>query len=178
MARILTFTLSFHWMMFWLLNGLDKLWVGESVGSIIWSGKDRSPQFQQYMEKLGLSENWIPWILNTACFAEIFVAITFLGTLYTIIRYRKVARFMPQESLKLPILLSMVVFTGFSVFDVVVGDRAELLEHGTYMALLGVTWIVASFEAVLDVVAPANSAGLSERRSPSMTDRRGPAETT
>lgn len=38
-----------------------------------------------------------------------------------------------------------LMFLGFSVWDVVAGDRAELLEHGTYM---GVVFITAAFVAV------------------------------
>lgn len=37
------------------------------------------------------------------------------------------------------------MFVGFSVWDVVVGDRAELLEHGTYFDAVFVTAAFVAF---------------------------------
>ena len=37
-------------------------------------------------------------------------------------------------------LLSAVTLIGFTAFDVIVGDRAEVLEHNIYFALIVLTW--------------------------------------
>ena len=40
------------------------------------------------------------------------------------------------------------IFTGFSFFDVIFGDRAELLEHGTFMILVLVCYKIAKDEYI------------------------------
>jgi len=172
MVRILTIGLSFYWFFFWLMNALDKVLNRQDLGILRWNGRERSGQFAGYLEKMNLSVDLYVPLMIFAFVVELAVALAFLRVLVVLIKRRHIVRFMPQECLKLPIFLSIMVFTGFSVFDVVAGDRAELLEHGTYMCLVGVTWIIASFESVLDVVPQRDYAG-TERRSETMTDRRG-----
>lgn len=45
--------------------------------------------------------------------------------------------------------LSFLVFLGFICFDIVAGDRAELLEHSTYLAVIAATFITGCLELAL-----------------------------
>ena len=36
-------------------------------------------------------------------------------------------------------------FIAFSVFDIISGDRAELLEHGIYLGLIILSWLVVLY---------------------------------
>lgn len=175
MARLLTIGLSAHWFIFWLFNGLDKIFKGQDFGIFVWKGKDRTNQFSGYLEGLAWPVELFQPLMMFLFVVEIFVALAFLRVIIKIVKHRSVRRFMPQEYLKLPILMSFVVFTCFSAWDVVVGDRAELWEHGTFIIALGTTWIIASFESVLDVIPQSQYNG-PEKRSASMTDRRLPVE--
>lgn len=173
MERLLTLGLSFYWFLFWLFNGLDKILHGQDLGFLIWSGKDRTTQFSGYLEKIGWSQGAHDYLMTMLLIIEIGIALAFLRALITIIRLKKFGKFLPHETIKLPILLSILCFTGFSVWDVIVGDRAELWEHGTYIVALGTTWIIASLESLLDVVPRAKYEG-EERRQPDLKDRRRP----
>jgi hypothetical protein len=39
----------------------------------------------------------------------------------------------------------MVVFFGFSIFDILVGDRMELWEHGTFLILATIHYVYILF---------------------------------
>ena len=40
-----------------------------------------------------------------------------------------------------------MTFTGFSAFDVIAGDRLELLEHGIYLSMIILSWFVIMYRA-------------------------------
>lgn len=47
------------------------------------------------------------------------------------------------------LFVSALTFIGFCAFDTVVGDRAELLEHSTYMAVIAVSYICMAVENII-----------------------------
>lgn len=171
MARLLTIGLSFHWFVFWLFNGLDKILNGQDLGLFVWSGKDRTDQFAGYLTKLGWGLEVHTFLMGLAFVVEVGIALAFLRAMIRIIRNRSYGEFYPHETLKLPILLSVLCFTAFSAWDIVVGDRAELWEHGTFLVTVCITWVIASFESLLDVVQRKAYDG-PERRSSDLEDRR------
>ena len=50
----------------------------------------------------------------------------------------------------LAIAASIAVFFGFAVFDVIVGDRLELLEHSTYVGVLVISYLAVAAEVFFD----------------------------
>jgi hypothetical protein len=138
-TRPLGYIVYLYWTVFWLLNGLDKFMHGETVrlgGSAVfmWFGKDRSAQFASYFDRLSLPQAAIAPLLNACGAIEVFVALLFAAAIVT-------ARDFERRS-GVAFAACALMFVGFSVWDIVVGDRAELLEHGTY---LGVVFISAAY---------------------------------
>lgn len=124
-------TVIVHWGLFWAMNAADKVLNGTDLGLFTWHGKDRGAQFGPYFADMGLPTGLTGPVLHFAFLWEAVAGALFLAAL---------AR---PHLLTAAFVVSAVTFTGFSAFDVVAGDRAELLEHGTYMALLLVGWKVA-----------------------------------
>lgn len=130
-----------YWCLFWLLNGLDKFAHGAGVSAFgvklfTWYGKDRSEQFGRYFDRLELPHEGIAPLLSFCGVAELGVAALFAAALVDARRFETWAA--------AAFSACALMFVGFSVWDVVVGDRAELLEHGTY---LGVVFVTAAFVA-------------------------------
>lgn len=171
---MLTLGLSFYWFMYWLLNGMAKILDGHDFGLFIWSGKNRTSQFAEYLEGLGWSGDMGRILIFALFIVEILIALAFLRAIVSIYRHRAYGGFMPQETIKFPVLISIMCFTGFSIWDAIAGDRADLWEHGTYIVALGITWVIASFESILDIVPQTKYQG-TDRRSNALRDRRSPS---
>ncbi|MBP6010837.1 MAG: hypothetical protein KBA31_01310 [Alphaproteobacteria bacterium] len=142
LTRPLGYIALLYWFVFWLLNGMDKFMHGATVAAggtplFVWFGKDRGEQFGKYFERLDLPTEGIAPLLATCGVLELGVAVLFgmalLGTR------------MFEVWLGAAFAACALMFVGFSAWDVVAGDRAELLEHGTY---LGVVFITAAFLTV------------------------------
>lgn len=142
MTRPLGYIAIIYWLVFWLMNGLDKFMHGTSVTAFgqplfTWYGKDRLEQFGRYFDRIDWDPAWIPALLTSCGVIELAASalffVAFLGTRHT------------EQWLGAAFATSTLIFMGFSTWDVVVGDRAELLEHGTY---IGVVFITAAFLAV------------------------------
>jgi hypothetical protein len=128
-----------YWLVFWLLNGLDKFMHGAGISVaglplFIWFGKDRSEQFVKYFDRLDLPREGIAPLLGTCGVVELGVALLFAGALTGGRHF--------DHWLAAAFSGCALMFVGFSAWDVVAGDRAELLEHGTY---LGVVFVTAGF---------------------------------
>lgn len=139
LTRPLGYIVFAYWFLFWLLNGMDKFMHGASVSIgdaplFTWFGKDRNEQFAKYFDRLDLPHEGIAPLLGTCGVIELGVAILFALAFVG-------QRHFEQRS-GAAFAACALMFVGFSVWDVVAGDRAELLEHGTY---LGVVFITAAF---------------------------------
>ena len=119
-----------YWGVFWLMNAADKVLNRTDLGPFTWHGKDREAQFGSYFADMDLPASMVGPTLHFAFLWEIVAGTLFLAAL---------AR---PGLLTAAFAVSAITFIGFSAFDVVSGDRAELLEHGTYMVLLLVGWKV------------------------------------
>lgn len=137
LTRPLGYVALGYWFVFWLLNGLDKFLHGSNVGLLVWHGKDRTEQFGKYFDRIGWPADGIAPLLNLCGVAELAVATLFAGALLGTKHF--------ESWLGAAFTACALMFIGFSAWDVVVGDRAELLEHGTY---LGVVFITAAFLAL------------------------------
>ena len=153
------------WGLFWLLNGLDKFYNGVntpnlesfSTKSVLvspndrstilyevhptepmgWFGVNRDAKMIGYFNRLGLSSNIAIFNLYFIACIEILVGLGFLYDIITKERKYALVRFMFK--------ISMVIFFGFSIFDILCGDRTELWEHGTFLLLATIHYIYILF---------------------------------
>jgi hypothetical protein len=142
LTRPLGYIALAYWFLFWLLNGLDKFMHGAAVtlaGTPLftWFGKDRAEQFGKYFDRLDLPAHGIAPLLGFCGILELGVAGLFAMALLGTRQF--------EAWLGGAFAACALMFISFSAWDVVVGDRAELLEHGTY---LGVVFITAAFLAL------------------------------
>ncbi len=123
-----------YWALFWFINGIDKFIHRTDLMFFTWHGKDRHEQFVGYFSNMNISIDWVSPVLIGAGILEIAVAAVLV---YGLWQSKKGWLWSEIGS-----YLGGAVFIGFCVFDMVAGDRAELLEHSTYLILLAVTLFV------------------------------------
>lgn len=126
-----------YWILFWLLNGSDKFLNGRDLWVFHWFGKDRMEQFGEYFDRIALPEEWIEPVLWATGAWEIGLAGLFAAAGLLWLRRNPGASGVAYRGL----CLTALTFAGFSAFDVVAGDRAELLEHGTFFGIAVVSWL-------------------------------------
>ena len=138
MKRIFTISnlLILYWSTFWLMNGLDKFPCGKNIGIFTWKGKDRYEQFGNYFSNTGISESWIQPLLYFTGIWEILIFIPLATTLWIQVFDSRFS----ETSFNRGMLFGGLTFVVFSIFDVVFGDRAELLEHSTFLILICITY--------------------------------------
>ncbi|MBL1421283.1 MAG: hypothetical protein COC24_012305 [Alphaproteobacteria bacterium] len=143
--RNFTSYLALFWLVFWLFNGLDKFLYQTDMGSFTWYGKDRGWQFLTYITNIELSTNLVEPILWFAGIWEVAISLFFAGFLWLQIFNKNRNLNIYNSALK----ISLLTFIGFCGFDIVVGDRAELLEHSTYIGIAGVSYLVSYIERMI-----------------------------
>jgi len=148
-SKALTIGFTLYWMVFWLFNGMDKFLNRSTLGGITWFGKDRNWQFGIYMENLGLPLEFVPGILTFAGIWELLIAIIFLSALNITIVAGEREEDAADRLFIIGLFVSALTFISFCAFDTVVGDRAELLEHSTYMAVIAVSYICMAVENII-----------------------------
>lgn len=118
-----------HWAVYWVMNGLDKFLNRTDLGLFTWYGKDRSEQFSTYLANTELPAGMLDGLLYVTGVLELLVAVPLFLTLIALVRGEGVSR----RIFEFGFFLSAAIFSGFSFFDVIIGDRAELWEHGTFL---------------------------------------------
>jgi hypothetical protein len=126
---------AIYWMLFWLLNGLDKFFNYEHF-----FGVDRDKQFVAYFASLDLPASLAGVSLYTFGVIEISLGIVFLIIVTHGAKISGLNRFAFKAT--------MVVFIIYSVGDILFGDRGELREHGIYMILTILSFQFFLFTAV------------------------------
>ena len=126
-----------YWFIFWLMNGLDKFLNRHSLGIFDWWGKDRGEQFSNYFKNIDVSEAFIQPLLIITGIWELGIAALFIWALI------KKQHLLKEATLALNwgFFFSGLTFIIFSFADVIFGDRAELREHGLFLAIL---WVSAT----------------------------------
>ncbi len=153
--RLIAGGVVLYWAVFWIMNGMDKFLCGRDLPGFRWHGKDRTDQFSTYLHRIEVDASLVEPILIFAGIWEIALGLVFLSTLWSLVRaFPSAAVF---SGMSITVSASILTFVGFSAFDVVVGDRAELLEHGTYMMLILVSWLVVNAGGRLAHAEPAGS---------------------
>ena len=153
--RVIAGGVVLYWAVFWIMNGMDTFLCGRDVLAFRWHGKDRTDQFGTYLHRIEVDASLVEPILIFAGIWEIALGLGFLATLWSLVRV-----FPSSAAVSGPpitVSASILALTGFSAFDVVVGDRAEMLEHGTYMMLVLMSWLIVNAGGRAAHVEPARS---------------------
>ncbi len=141
-ARLSSFEriIILYWFLFWILNGMDKFLNGRDLLLFKWHGKNRTLQFTSYFDRTELPKEWINSFLYVIGLWELTLSVFFLAAVILILR--KVDGQKIWKAMRLGLLLSASTFIGFSAVDIIIGDRGELLEHGVFLGLVIVSWLV------------------------------------
>lgn len=132
-----------YWFVFWLANGMDKFLTGNNLALFTWFGKDRTDQMQNYFGKINISEEWIEPTLHVIGFWEICIATVFLvAGVYLVWQGRGGDLW---KIVHCGLGLATLTFMTFVVFDVVVGDRFEMLEHNVYIGMVIMSWFIINY---------------------------------
>jgi uncharacterized membrane protein YphA (DoxX/SURF4 family) len=119
---------------FWLLNGLDKFFNYPKF-----FGKTRAGSFVEYFSRLDLPDWLALVVLDGIGWLEIILGISFFIGLFILRRTRKLTL--------INLEISLLAFLGFSIADIMFGDRKELWEHGTYTILIIISYLSTLFIA-------------------------------
>ena len=155
--------LMLFWGLFWLLNGLDKFFNGDFIPNpesyatkavIInldgketysiqpvepygWFGVNRDAKMVGYFKRLNLPE----WMALSALYTMGSIE-TVLGlSLLLVLMFGKIHSDWNRLNMKMII----AIFSLFSIFDILFGDRMELWEHGTFLILATIHYIYFLF---------------------------------
>ena len=135
--QLIRFLILIYWLLFWLLNILDKI-IGGS--HFLWVGKDRFAQFVRFFDSIGLGNPNIASVaLIIAAGIEIFAFVFFYGALYYLIKKNIDSA---RSWCFTGIVLTLIIFTYFSIGDQIFGDHIELLEHGIYWFITLLSWVI------------------------------------
>ena len=144
--KSLGFLIIGYWALFWLLNGLDKFLCRTDLGPLTWFGNHREEKFTMYMDRLGFGDA----IVNpTLVFAGIWELAIAALCAYAMVVFARPGPVAPRMLWSIRAVgATIITFIGFCIFDVVVGDRAELLEHSTYIGVAVVSYMLLALEPV------------------------------
>lgn len=148
-----------YWFFFWLLNGLDKFFARQDIGFVHWWGNHRVEKFTMYFDRLGWDGAYVSGTLVFAGIVEFLAAALFVVAFLQLVRGKPGVAYRTD----LAIAASVVVFLGFAIFDVVVGDRAELLEHSTYVGVLLASFLAVSAESFFRHLREVDTGSLDQR---------------
>lgn len=142
LRRPITLVIVTYWFFFWFLNALDKFLCRQDIGLLHWWGNDRIEKFTMYFDRLAIDPSGVYPTLVFAGIVELCAAAAFFHAGQRLASGRPGAARLADLS----IALSIGIFLGFAMFDVVVGDRAELLEHSTYVGVLLISYLAIAAE--------------------------------
>lgn len=158
----ITAVVIIFWFSFWLLNGLDKFFARQDIGLLRWWGNHRVEKFTMYFDRLSLDPAFIQATLTFAGVVEFAAAAFFVVAGVRLVQGKPGVAYRTD----LAITVSIVVFLGFTIFDVVVGDRAELLEHSTYIGVLLMSFLAVSAESFFQHLRDLDSKSAINRHFP------------
>jgi hypothetical protein len=128
-----------------------------------------------YFDRLDIDPGFVTATLLFAGIVEFFAAALFLVAGIRLVKNQPGVAYRTD----LAIAVSIAVFLGFAIFDVVVGDRAELLEHSTYVGVLLVSFLAVAAESFFQHLKDLDSRQhdqppLSTRAELNRLNRHGP----
>lgn len=135
--HLVRYLILIYWLLFWLLNGIDKIIGG---AHFLFVGKDRFATIERFFDSIGLGSTIYANIaLMITAALEIFAFVFFLGALIHFIKKNIPAT---RSWFFIGIALTLTVFTFFLIGDQIFGDHSELLEHDTYWLITILSWII------------------------------------
>ncbi len=126
-----------HWLFFAGTTVLDKL-----IPDVypLWVGADFYTLFVKLFASLGITNPIFSTVaLSAITIIEVASFVCFLLSLTLLIKSKKKSA---EQWFSRGILLSLILFSLFSIGDQIFGDRFTLLEHGIFWCILLVSWLV------------------------------------
>lgn len=150
------------WAMFWTLNGADEFFNGTSAPNLAvttgivhdatgsplhkihplqpigWYGVSNAPRFVSSFAQLHLGAPVALTVLYALSLAQLALGALFV---YLVVRtLRREAATASRSLYGIAFLGSLLVFFAFCMLDILFGDRIQLWQHGTYLALVIITY--------------------------------------
>ncbi|MFB1004453.1 MAG: hypothetical protein QMC70_10005 [Bacteroidia bacterium] len=136
-SKLIQYFILVHWLFFAGTTALDKL-----IPDVypLWVGADFYTLFVKLFASLGIKDPiFATAALSAVSVVEIASFVCFLLALILLVKSKKKSA---EHWFSRGILLSLVLFSFFSIGDQVFGDRFTLLEHGIFWCILLVSWLV------------------------------------
>jgi hypothetical protein len=135
-SKLIQYFILVHWLFFAGTTALDKL-----IPDVypLWVGADFYTLFVKLFASLGIKDPiFATAALSTVSVVEVAAFVCFLLSLVLLFKNNKKSS---EHWFSRGILLSLVLFSFFSIGDQVFGDRFTLLEHGIFWCILLVSWV-------------------------------------
>ena len=129
--------LAGFWLVFWLMNGLDKFF-----NQPTFFGVTRDGSFIEYFSRIDLPESVALFALYSIGVAEVALGISFIVALMSRERFKSLI----VNNLE----VALGIFVLFALGDILFGDRKELWEHGCYIGLIVLSYGVAQARLWMD----------------------------
>ncbi len=123
------------WWLFWLLNVIDKL---VTQPRVFWVGENYVDEFVELFGKIGMEGSPVPIVLLMLVTVMELFAFIYLSV--ALVRFLRRDRKRAHHYLFMGILVSLVVFSFFTIGDQFFGERADLLEHTLYWLAFIISW--------------------------------------
>lgn len=137
--NLIQFSIISFWWFFWLFNLIDKIIPSEIF---LWVGTDRFAQFSEYFSSIGIENSLVVTVF--LAFSGVIEAIALLFISVALFSFLSSNKNQSRKYFFQGILISLFLFTFFSIGDQIFGDREELLEHSIFWMSLIISWFVYS----------------------------------
>ncbi|MCH8907505.1 MAG: hypothetical protein IH840_10485, partial [Candidatus Heimdallarchaeota archaeon] len=134
--KVFMILISVFWMFYWLLNFIDKVIVEPTF---LWAGRDRLTQFTDYFNSIGITNNFI--VYSVLFFVSLLELTAFVVALLSVVAAIQNKFETARKFFFYTVILSLSIFTFFTLGDQVFGDRFELMEHTIYWGITIVAWL-------------------------------------
>lgn len=136
-SKLIQYFILVHWLFFAGTTVLDKI-----IPDVypLWVGADFYTLFVKLFASLGIKDPIFAAVaLSAVSLVEILAFVCFLLSITLLVRDKKKSA---ERWFSSGILLSLLLFSFFSIGDQVFGDRFTLLEHGIFWCILLISWVV------------------------------------
>jgi hypothetical protein len=138
--NIIRYSILIYWLFFEALTVIDKI-----IPDVYpyWVGADFYTLFIKLFASLGLTDPIFATItLAGTAFLEIIVLVLFAFSLFNLYKGKDKSS---EQWFYRGIAFSVIAFSLFSIGDQVFGDRTNLLEHGIFLIMLIVSWVIFKY---------------------------------
>lgn len=150
-GKIIQLGIIGFWVLFWLLNVVDKL-IGKP--GFLFVGTDRFAQFFKLFSSLGIESISLPLVALAATTLIEISAFILVGAALFYLLWQNDGK--ARNFFFWGTFAGLALFGFFILGDQIFGDRAEVLEHSIFWALLLVSWAAYTY-------LPRQEGGAKER---------------